>query len=129
MKTIYYNNWIAKLILFSGYSTIMLFGFILTKLNELKPSTVRHENIHQRQYVECMTLSLPVALLLGWHVSWWFLLLVPVFYYILYVGEWLVRLLMPGDAYRNISFEKEAYQNQNNPGYLSERRRFAWFRH
>ena len=128
MKTTYYNNWLARMILFSGYSTIMLFGFILTKLNELKPSTVRHENIHRRQYMECMILSLPVALLLGWLVSWWLLLLILVFYYILYVGEWLLRLFIPGDAYRNISFEKEAYQNQNNPGYLSERRWMAWIR-
>ncbi len=36
MRLIYYNKRFAKLILFSGYSTIMLFGFILTKLNELK---------------------------------------------------------------------------------------------
>lgn len=36
MKTTYYNNQLAKLILFSGYSIIMLFGFILTKLDELK---------------------------------------------------------------------------------------------
>lgn len=25
----------------------------------------------------------------------------------------------------NLSFEKEAYQNQHNPGYLSERKWFA----
>ena len=129
MKTTYYNNRLAKLLLFSGYNTIMLFGFILTKLNELKPSTVRLENIHRRQYMECMILALPVALFLGWLVSWWFLLLVPVFYYLLYVGEWLIRLFMPGNAYRNISFEREAYQNQNNPGYLGERRLFVWMKY
>lgn len=129
MKTTYYNNRLAKLLLFSGYNTIMLFGFILTKLNELKPSTLRHENIHRRQYMECMILALPVALFLGWLVSWWFLLLVPVFYYLLYVGEWLIRLFMPGNAYRNISFEREAYQNQNNPGYLGERRLFVWMKY
>lgn len=128
MKTTYYNSRLAKLILFSGYSTIMLFGFILTKLNTLPTTTLRHENIHRRQYVECMVLSLPVALPLCWLVSWWFLLLIPMFYYILYIGEWMARLFMSGNAYRNISFEREAYQNQNNPGYLSERRRWAWIR-
>lgn len=129
MKTTYYNSPIAKLLLFSGYTTIMLFGFILTKLNTLPPSTLRHENIHRWQYVEGTVLSLPLVFLLCSLVSWWFLLLVPVFYYILYVGEWLVRLLRPGNAYRNISFEKEAYQNQNNPGYLSERKWFAWVKY
>lgn len=129
MKTIYYNNLLAKLLLFRGYTTIMLFGFILTKLNELKPSTLRHENIHRRQYVECVALSLPLVLLLCWLVSWWFLLLIPTFYYILYLGEWLVRLFRSGNTYRNISFEKEAYQNQNSPGYLSERKWFAWMKY
>lgn len=129
MKTIYYNSRLAKLLLFRGYTTIMLFGFILTKLNELKPSTLRHENIHRRQYVECAVLSLPFVFLLCRSVSCWFLLLLPTFYYILYVGEWLVRLFMKGNAYRNINFEKEAYQNQNNPGYLSERKWFAWMKY
>lgn len=129
MKTTYYNNRLAKLLLFSGYNTIMLFGFIFTKLNELKPSIIRHENIHRKQYLECTVLSLPVTLLLCYLVSRWFLLLIPVFYYLLYVGEWLIRLFMPGDAYRNISFEKEAYQNQYNPGYLSERRFFVWMKY
>lgn len=127
MKTIYYNSRLAKLLLFRGYTTIMLFGFILTKLNELKPSTLRHENIHRRQYVECAMLSLPLVFLLCWLVSCWFLFLVPTFYYILYVGEWLVRLFRSGNAYRNISFEKEAYQN--NPGYLSERKCFSWMKY
>lgn len=126
MKTTYYNNSLAKLLLFNGYSTIMLFGFILTKLNELKPSTIRHENIHRRQYLECTVIALPVAGLLCWLVSWWFLLLIPVFYYLLYIGEWLMRLFMPGNAYRSISFEGEAYANQNYPNYLGERKWFAW---
>ena len=34
MKTIHYNSKLAKLILFGSYTTIMLFGFILTKLKE-----------------------------------------------------------------------------------------------
>lgn len=126
MKTTYYNSPLAKMLLFSGYSTIMLFGFILTKLNELKPSTIRHENIHRRQYSECTVLALPVAGLLCWLVSWWFLLLIPVFYYLLYIGEWLMRLFMPGNAYRSISFEREAYGNQNYLNYLDERKWFAW---
>lgn len=129
MKTTYYNNRLAKLLLFSGYTTIMLFGFILTKLNTLPPSTLRHENIHRRQYLECTVVSLPLAMFLYWLVSWWFLLLVPVFYYILYISEWLVRLFRPGNAYRYISFEREAYWNQNDPGYLGERKWFAWMKY
>ncbi|HJF99333.1 MAG TPA: hypothetical protein K8V61_08600 [Bacteroides clarus] len=47
MKTIYYNSKLAKLILFGSYTTIMFFGFILTKLKELSETTIRHERTHQ----------------------------------------------------------------------------------
>ena len=49
-----------------------------------------------------------------------------VFFYIFYLGEWLVRLAMRGRAYSSISFEREAYGNQRNPLYLRQRRRYAW---
>lgn len=127
MNTTIYNSHLAKLILFSGYSTIMLFGFILTKRPWLSLDTETHEQIHQRQYVECMVLSLPVALPLCLFVSWWFILLILTAFYLLYVFEWIVRLFMNGNAYRNISFEREAYRNQDNPNYLNERKPFAWF--
>ena len=31
-------------------------------------------------------------------------------------------------AYRNISFEREAYQNEHNLEYLSNRKRYRWFK-
>ena len=43
IKTIYYNSKLAKLILFGDYTTIMFFGFILTKLKELSETIIRHE--------------------------------------------------------------------------------------
>jgi hypothetical protein len=39
-----------------------------------------------------------------------------------------VRLFMKGNAYRNISFEKEAYRYQRSSGYVHVRRRFAMWR-
>ena len=30
-------------------------------------------------------------------------------------------------AYKNISFEREAYQNQSNLDYLSNRKHYSWF--
>lgn len=129
MKPIYYNNWLAKLLLLSGYSAMMLFGFIITKLNELSHSTILHERIHQRQYAECVLLSTILALPLVLFISWWWMLLIPAFYYLLYLGECFVRLFMSGDAYENLSFEREAYQNQGNSEYLKERKWFAWVRY
>lgn len=52
-----------------------------------------------------------------------------VFFYIFYMIEWLVRLPMRGNAYRNISFEREAYANQRNLDYLKSRPLYAWRRY
>ena len=49
-------------------------------------------------------------------------------FYVIYVLEWLVRLLMRGNAYRNISFEREAYRHQRDLDYLEKRRHFEQWR-
>lgn len=49
-------------------------------------------------------------------------------FYILYVLEWIWRLFRKGNAYSNISFEREAYAHQNDPDYLHRRPRFAQWR-
>ena len=68
---------------------------------------VNHERIHTAQMRE--------------------LLFIP--FYIIYGLEWLVRFVQYrswGTAYRNISFEREAYTNGNNLSYLPRRHPFAW---
>lgn len=76
----------------------------------LNEEMMRHERIHTAQMRE--------------------LLFVP--FYIIYFFEWLfhlVRLRRGTDAaYRAISFEREAYANSHEPGYLHRRRRFAQWR-
>lgn len=139
MKPIYYNNLLAKLILFGNYHTIMLFGFILTKLNELSEAVLRHEKTHQKQYVECMEIAAIPSVLLSLYVSAWWLLLIPLFYYILYLAEWFVSFVyhlftdsrigdgkVNANAYRASAFEMEAKLNQDNPNYLKERKWGAW---
>jgi hypothetical protein len=81
-----------------------LWPFILVNANkELTASTLRHEKIHLRQQVELLL----------------------VFFYLWYGIEYLIRLVMyRGDtdkAYRNISFEREAYANDHVKGYLGFR--------
>ena len=142
MKTIYYNNKLAKLLLFSGYTTIMLFGFILTKNPWLTLDTETHEQIHQRQFPACMALALFPAVLAAIYISPLWLLLIPTFYYLLYLGEWLVSFTyhlffdwnkgiaeINHKAYKSISFEREAKMNQGCKCYLNERKPFAWFRY
>ena len=55
-----------------------------------------------------------------------------VFFYLWYGIEWLVRLVMYRNArtaYRNISFEREAYMNQGSMSYLQGRGRYAWVKY
>ena len=64
MRRIYYDNRLAKCLLWSGYSTAMLFGYICTKYSEpLSYRIKRHESIHAEQYGEVTMLSFLVALL------------------------------------------------------------------
>lgn len=103
MKTIV-NKWIPT----KGFCAINLFGvlFIRSEVKEISRITLNHEEIHTAQMKE-----------LGY-----------VLFYLIYVVEWLVRLFKPGNAYRNISFEKEAYTNQYDIAYLSKRKHFAQWR-
>ncbi len=68
---------------------------------------INHERIHLKQQRE--------------------LLIVP--FYILYIAEWLLRTLLYLDSYRayqNISFEREAYANEDDMQYLSRRKTFGF---
>lgn len=91
-----------------GFTAINLFGLLFVRGNrELSLSTVTHERIHTRQMREMLY----------------------VFFYIWYVLEWLIRLLVirnPHKAYRAISFEQEAYEYERYPTYPSMRSHFEW---
>ena len=69
---------------------------------------ILHESIHLAQQRECLYV---------------------IFFY-LYISEyiWLrfLRGLSRRDAYRNISFEKEAYMHDDDEGYLERRKPYAW---
>lgn len=92
-----------------NYYAINLFGVLFAK-GPCGPRTINHESIHTAQMRE--------------------MLYVP--FYIWYLAEWLVRMLQYRDsfeAYKNISFEREAYANDADLRYLSGRRRWAWRRY
>ncbi len=73
------------------------------------PAIVNHEKIHWRQQVE--------------------MLVIP--FYLWYVTEYFIKRLTrnKGDAYRAISFEREAYDWQDELNYLQSRRPYAWIRY
>jgi len=103
---IIYNKWIPV----KGYSAINIFGIIFARkeCNSLKLETITHERIHTAQMLE--TLFIPFYLIYGIH----FLIL-------------LIKKRNWNEAYRNICFEKEAYNYQWYDWYISDRRKhYNW---
>ncbi len=110
-----------KYIPFPGYKAINLFGVLFVKNNaKIDDVTINHEAIHSRQFVELMVLFAVASVF----IRWWLPLFAPLFFYVWYIVEWLIRLLKKGNAYRNISFEREAYANEGDASYLKGR---GWF--
>ena len=102
MKIIH-NRWIP---FGAGMYAINLFGIIFTKRN-LSPIDKNHEYIHTMQQRELLYVG----------------------FYVMYVVEWLVRVVQTRSflrGYFRISFEREAYDNQRRLDYHETRRRWAW---
>lgn len=94
-----------------GFNAMFFFGILFVRSDSKKGLTyvtLNHESIHAKQCVE----------MLG------------VFFYLWYIVEYLIRLPLcdfdTHEAYRSISFEREAYGNQEDMEYTSKRRHFAW---
>ena len=103
---------IFKHLFYKNYVGLSLWPFIILKNDDLKDDTVliNHEKIHLKQQQELLI----------------------VFFYILYITEWLLRTLLYMDsykAYQNISFEREAYANETNLNYPDDRKAFAFLRY
>ncbi|MDY8136432.1 hypothetical protein [Aquimarina sp. 2201CG5-10] len=91
---------------------IALWPFIVVKDADLKddPIFINHEKIHLRQQAE--------------------LLIVP--FYIFYLLEYVIRLFQyrnSPQAYRNISFEREAYENEEDLLYLKNRKPWSFIKY
>ena len=91
---------------------IALWPFIVVKNHELKTDKIfiNHERIHLRQQLE--------------------LLVIP--FYLIYLLEYCVRLFQyrnSQEAYRNISFEREAYEMEKELSYLKKRRFWSFMKY
>ena len=103
---------ISKHLVPKGYTGVTIYPFVFLKHQRLKTDMVliNHERIHLRQQLE--------------------LLVVP--FYLVYVVEFLIRLLQYKSwkrAYRNISFERECYLNETNLGYLKTRKFWTFLKY
>jgi len=100
-------------ILSDGFARAMaIFPFVILGKEEYRDnqSLINHERIHLRQQIE--------------------LLIIP--FYLWYFIEFLHRKGIAGDrrmAYRNISFEREAYDNQSDLDYLKNRKLFSFVKY
>ncbi|SHI96339.1 hypothetical protein SAMN04487911_108110 [Arenibacter nanhaiticus] len=103
---------VFKYFFYKDYIGLALWPFIIVKNRALKKDLVllNHERIHLKQQSELLL----------------------VLFYVIYVFEGFLKLLIYFDrykAYRNISFEREAYQNEKNLNYLKERRPFSFIKY
>ena len=103
---------VSKILFRKGFGGIALWPFIIVKKATLKNDLVfiNHEKIHLAQQVE--------------------LLVIP--FYAWYSTEYIIKWFIYKDrrkAYRNLSFEREAYNNEHNLQYLSQRKRWSFLKH
>ncbi|WP_367890594.1 hypothetical protein [Sinomicrobium kalidii] len=94
------------------YVGLTLWPVIFLKTPELKndPVLLNHERIHLRQQIELFILP----------------------FYLLYGMEWIIGLVKYRNAYaayKNISFEREAYANEHNHNYLITRTPWRFLRY
>jgi hypothetical protein len=103
---------VAKYLIPKGYRGLTVFPFVLIKYRFDKGNKilVNHEKIHIRQQMELLVLP----------------------FFLWYFVEYAVRLLQYKNAdlaYRNISFEREAYANEINLDYLETRTFFSFLKY
>jgi hypothetical protein len=95
----------SKYLFPSSFNALAIWPFIILKEKNLKYDIIllNHERIHLRQQVEML----------------W------VIFFIFYLLEFFIKLVIykkPKLAYHNLSFEREAYYNEQNLNYLKERK-------
>ena len=93
-------------------SALAFFPFIILRKKEFatNPVLINHEMIHLRQQVELLL----------------------IFFYCWYLTEYIIRLIIYRNhlkAYRNISFEREAYANENNIYYNKQKKWWSFLKY
>lgn len=122
-----------KLIPFGTYTSINLFGIVFTK-EDMTEKSINHERIHSVQLFEIALVSAIIIGLIVYLTNasyWWLLMSLPI-YYVWYCFEYMWVSIMHNKqvcAYEDISFEEEAYANDDDLNYIRTRKPFAWFKY
>lgn len=95
---------------FGNYKCMTVYKWIFTKWpKRLTQVDFNHEATHLHQQTELLV----------------------IFFYLWYVLEFFIKLLCTFNwkrAYRSISFEQEAYENEQNTRWLLERPEYYWLK-
>jgi hypothetical protein len=122
----------------------MLFGMVFCKSDkeDVSQEVLNHEKVHVKQWIEMTMasafLSLVPVFVLG--VSYWWVLLSALTFYVWYAVEWMCKSLWYSvmidewtcdleTPYEALSFEREARMVEKDSDYLENRKMFAWLRH
>ena len=126
---------ISKHFPFAGYKAMTIWPFIFIRESmawAYDERTDRHEHIHGIQQLEMLIVGILIAIVLfSVGCGWWSLLTLPIFFY-WYGIEYLIRWAYYKNrdtAYKNIAFEREAYDNQGDITYLDKRKLFSWVKY
>ena len=104
MKVIFNDKLLDNLGFFRRIKGITLFPYIILREKDKKDKVLlNHEKIHINQQKELLI----------------------IFFYIWYILEYVLK----GFSYHRISFEKEAYENQDNLDYLNNRKRYSFLKY
>lgn len=98
----------------SGFIAMTIFPFIFIRKKMSRcfdDVDERHETIHGRQQIELL------------------LLLFFVWYGIEYVVRWICYGFDGKLAYKNIAFEQEAYLNEHEEFYITQRKLYSWIKY
>lgn len=128
--------WNNNFIPFGNYKAFNFYGIILFTKSKLSNRNINHEKIHSMQMAEFVMITVPITIILMWifGISAWWLLVAFSAFYIWYGLEYLLIRLFnikdkQNDCYHDVSLEEEAYNNQDNLYYPSERSLFSWIKY
>ncbi len=100
---------VTKYLIPKGFAGLTIFPFVFLRypVDKANSTFINHEKIHLRQQIE--------------------LLIIP--FFVLYFFEFFIRWMQYKNrylAYKNISFEREAYANETNMNYLKTRNFYSF---
>lgn len=108
--------------------TVIKWIFVRDKYKHLDGSSIynkmiNHESIHEQQILDFTPETFP---------SWLRYTIGSICFYLLYVLEWLCKLIpcliTKGNTYNSLCAEQEAYENERDFDYINKRKRLLWLK-